>query len=734
MKKSIDIWPLQCIAAGRQSISNTMTSSLDCSINSSSINKETSNLKNHSKLLQLGLCNSKLEQPLLNDFLRRLHRSKLRRLLYCEYKSRGFIVTEQIRGAVDSIISSDKDNSLDSRLKSVPMHQVFLCKCGWLLFNPSTLPCGHTMCKHCADENLFCIYCGHTIDDVSSPNLFLVHLLSTWFPGEYQSSQHKLDAKILLTSEDYELALNEIDICISILDDDYSAFQLRAEIYLKLENYKGALVDATKSCELNSECGRSQFIRGSCFSHLGKLNEAIDAFQLCLELEPEDMALCSLVINKLDSILSLPDTGTKLSDSDSSSDEGVGGKRSKLDTSTNENTESSCRHASSSSSNTSSTTPSNTQTNKSYTDKIDVERRKNDCTEAHTPDTDYKNNSATKTENNVSNVEEKIHGVPKKLLYEEDFECKLCYELLFKPITTTCGHVFCKNCLLRSLDHNVTCPICRVSLAGFLSNPLKPVTKLIEDILSLFFTDEFGKRRQAFMSRMERLARVGKDEEVEIPIFVCSIAFPSVKCPLHIFEPKCRLMIRECIESGSRKFGMCVPQGDDGFSDMGTICEITKIQNLPDGRYVITATAGQRFIIQQKSVEDSIDYAKVKYFCDEPEDLNNDTFNAASRRAYDHLSQYITSLNESEQDCIINALGPLPQYESNFSHFQHGVPWIWWGLAALPLNFSAKLVLLKSKCASERMLSLQRFLRFLSRMQSTPNGGQQNNTPTSQHN
>ena len=103
----------------------------------------------------------------------------------------------------------------------------------------------------------------------------------------------------------------------------------------------------------------------------------------------------------------------------------------------------------------------------------------------------------------------------------------------------------------------------------------------------------------------------------------------------------------------------------------GTICEITKIQNLPDGRFVITATAGQRFIIQQKNVEDSIDYAKVKYFCDEPEDLNNDMFNAASRRAYDHLSQYITSLNENEQDCIINALGPLPQYESNFSHFQH---------------------------------------------------------------
>lgn len=150
---------------------------------------------------------------------------------------------------------------------------------------------------------------------------------------------------------------------------------------------------------------------------------------------------------------------------------------------------------------------------------------------------------------------------------------------------------------------------------------------------------------------------------------------------------------------------------------LGTICEISKIQNLPDGRYIINATAGQRFIVHQKNSTDSMNYAKVKYFSDEPEELNNELFIATSRHIYDHLSKYVSSLNESEQDCIFNALGPLPNYEGNFSRCQHGVPWVWWGLAALPLNFTAKLVLLRSKCVSERMLSLQRFLRFLSRMQ-----------------
>ena len=43
-----------------------------------------------------------------------------------------------------------------------------------------------------------------------------------------------------------------------------------------------------------------------------------------------------------------------------------------------------------------------------------------------------------------------------------------------------------------------------------------------------------------------------------VPIFVCTMAYPTVPCPLHIFEPCYRLMIRRCIETGTRQFGMCL--------------------------------------------------------------------------------------------------------------------------------------------------------------------------------
>ncbi len=43
----------------------------------------------------------------------------------------------------------------------------------------------------------------------------------------------------------------------------------------------------------------------------------------------------------------------------------------------------------------------------------------------------------------------------------------------------------------------------------------------------------------------------------EIPVFVCVLTLPQCTCPLHVFEPRYRLMMRRAMESQSRTFGMC---------------------------------------------------------------------------------------------------------------------------------------------------------------------------------
>lgn len=37
--------------------------------------------------------------------------------------------------------------------------------------------------------------------------------------------------------------------------------------------------------------------------------------------------------------------------------------------------------------------------------------------------------------------------------------------LLYNPVSTPCGHVFCCACLDRSLDHQDRCPLCKRSLS-----------------------------------------------------------------------------------------------------------------------------------------------------------------------------------------------------------------------------------------------------------------------------
>jgi hypothetical protein len=44
---------------------------------------------------------------------------------------------------------------------------------------------------------------------------------------------------------------------------------------------------------------------------------------------------------------------------------------------------------------------------------------------------------------------------------EMEFECQICMDIMVEPVTTICGHTFCKICLIRFLKTKLNCPICR---------------------------------------------------------------------------------------------------------------------------------------------------------------------------------------------------------------------------------------------------------------------------------
>ena len=81
-----------------------------------------------------------------------------------------------------------------------------------------------------------------------------------------------------------------------------------------------------------------------------------------------------------------------------------------------------------------------------------------------------------------------------------------------------------------------------------------------------------------------------------VPLFPLQLVlFPGVALPLHIFEPRYRLMVKRCLE-GNQPFGV-IRSGSDGLSEIGTLAEIREATRYVDGRWDIVTLGTQRFRI-----------------------------------------------------------------------------------------------------------------------------------------
>ncbi|KAL8274138.1 hypothetical protein Esti_001980 [Eimeria stiedai] len=49
-------------------------------------------------------------------------------------------------------------------------------------------------------------------------------------------------------------------------------------------------------------------------------------------------------------------------------------------------------------------------------------------------------------------------------LVPPEFECSICMKILLLPVTTPCGHNFCRTCIEQSLSYRPMCPLCRAPL------------------------------------------------------------------------------------------------------------------------------------------------------------------------------------------------------------------------------------------------------------------------------
>ncbi|KAJ4264933.1 hypothetical protein NW762_005176 [Fusarium torreyae] len=194
-----------------------------------------------------------------------------------------------------------------------------------------------------------------------------------------------------------------------------------------------------------------------------------------------------------------------------------------------------------------------------------------------------------------------------------EMDCQVCYALFYDPLTTACGHTFCRSCLHRILDHSRYCPICRrpMAISPLLNQNASPPNQTIKRIIETFWLEEVNARKDALDA--ERAAQM---QDYDLPLFVCTLSFPHMPTFLHIFEPRYRLMIRRALE-GDRTFGMVIPKrrlypDDADFHELGTLLRIVNVQFYSDGRSLIETVGLSRFRVRGHSYVDGYMVGKTE--------------------------------------------------------------------------------------------------------------------------
>jgi Lon protease-like protein len=117
----------------------------------------------------------------------------------------------------------------------------------------------------------------------------------------------------------------------------------------------------------------------------------------------------------------------------------------------------------------------------------------------------------------------------------------------------------------------------------------------------------------------------------ELGLFPLPIVLvPTERIPLHIFEPRYRELIEECVESEA-DFGLALTSGDGAVHEIGTRARVTDVlEVLDDGRMNIVVEGGERFRLLELTSGRSFTTGIVEPVVDLDEPANPDDIERAA--------------------------------------------------------------------------------------------------------
>ncbi len=96
-----------------------------------------------------------------------------------------------------------------------------------------------------------------------------------------------------------------------------------------------------------------------------------------------------------------------------------------------------------------------------------------------------------------------------------------------------------------------------------------------------------------------------------------SVLFPHAALPLHVFEPRYRALVEDCL-AGEPDFGVVLIErgsevgGGETRFDVGTVARIVEAGQFPDGRYALVTVGTGRLRVHEWLPDDPYPRAKVE--------------------------------------------------------------------------------------------------------------------------
>ncbi|XP_059845232.1 LON peptidase N-terminal domain and ring finger 1, like isoform X1 [Hypanus sabinus] len=645
----------------------------------------------------------------------------------------------QLSGLVDYLLLGFKAGGL-TPTAGCPAQAKGLLDCGrcrQTLVGPVTLRCGHTWCWRCLLWDPRCQLCG---EETAAPglqsqslrsNVILSHLMAKWFPAQMSRVRDNLRLEELLAEGRHPEALALVEQ-LDLKPNDVVLLGYRAESYAGLQLFTEAMEDIEALSSRMPAWPEGYFRKARVLRSMGRVEEAIQSLLQCLALD-ENFTPAEVEMEKiLSHLLTLGPENVK---------EGLLHSRNKALTVELSTAVGCCQILPYSTKLKNEQIPSSGKGEQVCLDQPELfqsplsmrktvglqrvpsaplfsseKKAVNMKRKLSSSDQEIKDTIIWKNKHQKQNTEQLCDSFSESILRKDqidvsDFECSLCMRLFLEPVTTPCGHSFCKGCLERSLDHSPMCPLCKDSLKEYLENRKFSVTCILKELIARYLPEELYERQKIHDEETAELTHLTKN----VPIFVCTMAYPTVPCPLHVFEPRYRLMIRRCIDTGTKQFGMCINDPQHGFTDYGCMLHIRSIHFLPDGRSVVDTVGGSCFKVLERGQKDGYYTANIEYLKDVKvtgEELGELT--DLHDKVYVQACNWFQNLKSRFRSQILQHFGSMPEKEEDIQGPLNGPAWCWWLLAVLPVDPRYQLSVLSMTSLKNRLIKIQNILIYFS--------------------